>query len=58
MYIITVIFRPHNYADCGYIRRELDYLVASSTLNKLNVEKVFQNVVVDASHISYKIRNV
>ena len=49
---------PHNDADSGAIRGELDRLVASAILNEINVEKVIHSVVVDASHTTYKNGNI
>ena len=44
---------PQNDTDHGTIREELDHLVASATVNDVNVEKVTQSVVVDAPSTSY-----
>ena len=43
---------PQNDTDHGTIREELDHLVASATVNDVNVEKVTQSVVVDAPSTS------
>ena len=43
---------------CGDTREELYRIAASATANDVNMEKGTQIVVVDASHTSYKNRNV
>ena len=42
----------------GDTREELYRIAASVTVNDVNMEKVTHIVVVDASHTSYKNRNV
>ena len=55
----TIQFPPHhNDADCGTIREEWYHLVESDTLHEVNVLKVTQSVVVDASHTSYNNINI
>ena len=47
-----------NDADCGDTVEEFYCLVTSATSNKVNMDKVLQSVVVDASHTPYKNGNI